>query len=176
MQYDAAWGLLPLMGTIYALLPLLYQRLLLWWQDKRHALLLAAWAALTLMLYGIGLILKIGNGENYFFTFGGMALVIVMRELFMVVEPRFRRAFPNIANPVYGGAGSLYFSGALVLLAGTAILLSLKLEPIAEQLAVVVYYCLVVGTVLEIVALRRAHHDHSGNLDADAHSFEATSK
>jgi hypothetical protein len=25
----------------------------------------------------------------------------------------------------------------------------------------VVYYCLVVGTVLEIVALRRNHYDHS---------------
>lgn len=177
LQYDAAWGLLPLMGTIYALLPLLYQRLLLWWQDKRHPLLLAVWAALTLVLYGIGLILKMRSGENYFFTFGGMAVVMVMRELFLVVEPRFRRAFPNIANPVYGGAGSLYFSGALVLLVGTATMLSLKLEPIAEQLAVVVYYCLVVGTVLEIVALRRNHYDHSGNLETvAANPFETTSK
>jgi hypothetical protein len=165
LQYDAAWGLLPLMGTIYALLPLLYQRLLLWCQDKRPTLLLAVWAALTLVLYGIGLILKIGSGENYFFTFGGMAVLMVVRELFLVVEPRLRRAFPNIANPVYGGAGSLYFSAALVLLVGTAFMLTLKLEPIAEQLAVVVYYCLVVGTVLEILALRRNHYNHSGNLE-----------
>jgi cation transport ATPase len=164
------------MGTIYALLPLLYQRLLLWWQDKRHSLLLAAWAALALVLHGIGLTLQVGSGENYFFTFGGMAGVMVMRELFLVVEPRFRRASPNIANHVYGGAGSLYFSGALVLLVGTASMMSLKLEPIAEQLAVVMYYCLVVGTVLEIVALRRAHNDHSGNLDADARPIEAIIK
>jgi hypothetical protein len=161
LQYAAAWGLLPLMGTIYALLPLLYQRLLLWWQDKRHSLLMSAWVAITLMLYGVGLTFKMGNGENYFFTFGGMAVVMVVREFFLVVEPRFRLAFPNIANPVYGGAGRLYFSGALVLLVGTATLLSMKLESIAEQLAVVVYYCLVVGTVLEIVALRRNHYDHS---------------
>jgi hypothetical protein len=176
LQYDAAWGVLPLMGTVYALLPLLYQRLLLWWQDKPHPLLLAAWTALTLVLYGIGLTLKVGSGENYFFTFGGMAVVMVVREFFLVVEPRFRLAFPNIANPVYGGAGRLYFSGALVLLVGTATMLSLKLELIAEQLAVVVYYCLVVGTVLEIVALRRAHNDHSGNLDADARPIEAIIK
>jgi cation transport ATPase len=176
LQYDATWGLLPLMGTVYALLPLLYQRLLLWWQDKPHSLLLAAWAALALVLYGIGLTLKVGSGENYLFTFGGMAVVMVVRELFLVVEPRFRRAFPNIANHVYGGAGSLYFSGALVLLVGTASMMSLKLEPIAEQLAVVIYYCLVVGTVLEIVALRRARNDHSGNLDADARPIEAIIK
>ena len=105
-----------------------------------------------------------------------MAVVMVMRELFLVVEPRFRRAFPNIANHVYGGAGSLYVSGALVLLVGTAAMLSLKLELIAEQLAVVVYYCLVVGTVLEIVALRRAHNDHSDKLNADARPIEAIIK
>jgi len=162
LKRDAALGLLPLMGVIYALLPLLYQRLLLWWQHKRHPLQLAVWATLTLALYGTGLNLKMGNGENYFFTFGGIAVMMAMRELFLVAEPRFRMAFPNIANPVYGGVGSLYFSAALVLLAGTATLLSLKLESIAEQLAVVVYYCLVVGTVLEIAALRRNQHDHSG--------------
>lgn len=176
LHYDAAWGFLPLMGTVYALLPLLYQRLPLWWRDKRHPILLAAWTALTLVLYGIGLTLKVGSGENYFFTFGGMAVVMVMRELFLVVEPHFRRVFPNIANHVYGGAGSLYVSGALVLLVGTATMLSLKLELIAEQLAVVVYYCLVVGTVLKIVALRRAHNDHSDKLDADARPIEAIIK
>jgi hypothetical protein len=162
LKRDAALGLLPLMGATYALLPLLYQRLLLWWQHKRHPFLLAVWAAITLALYGAGLNLKTGSGENYFFTFGGIGVVMVVRELFLVAEPRFRKAFPDIANSVYGGAGSLYFSGALVLLVGTATLLSLKLEPIAEQLAVVVYYCLVVGTVLEIVALRRNQYDHSG--------------
>jgi hypothetical protein len=169
LKRNAAFGFLPLMGATYALLPLLYQRLLLWWQHKRHPFLLAAWSALTLMLYGIGLILKMGNGENYFFTFGGIAVMMATRELFLVAEPRFRKSLPNIANPVYGGAGSLYFSGALVLLVGTATLLSLKLESIAEQLAVVVYYCLVVGTVLEIVALRRNQHDHSGGNPPNFH-------
>jgi hypothetical protein len=168
LQRDAALGLLPLMGATYALLPLLYQRLLLWWQHKRHPFLLAVWAALTLALYGTGLSLKMGSGENYFFTFGGMAVVMVVRELFLVAEPRFRKAFPDIANSVYGGAGSLYFSGALVLLVGTAAMLSLKLEPIAEQLAVVVYYCLVIGTVLEIVALRRNQGD---DPSSNPHNF-----
>ena len=166
LKRDAAFGLLPLMGASYALLPLLYQRLLLWWQHKRHHFLLAVWAALTLALYGTGLNLKMGSGENYFLTFGGMAVVMGVRELFLVAETRFRKAFPDIANPVYGGAGSLYFSGALVMLVGTATLLSLKLEPIAEQLAVAVYYCLVDGTVLEKVALRRNQHDHSGGTPA----------
>jgi hypothetical protein len=177
LQYGAAWGLLPLMGTIYALLPMIYQRLLLWWKDKRHLFLLSVWAALTLLLYVIGLILKMGSDEKYFFTLGGMTMVMVVRELFLVVKPRFRKAFPNIANLVYGGVGSLYFSGAVVLLVGTATMLSLKLEPIAERLAVVAYYCLVVGTVLEVVALQRNHRDHSANKETlVAHPIETTSK
>jgi len=173
-QYDAAWGFLPLMAATYALLPLLYK---LWSQDKRHHLLVAVFAALTLLLYGVGLILKMEHGANYFFTFGGMALVMVVRELFLVVEPRFRQGFPTISNPVYGGAGSLYFSGALVLLIGAATMLSLKLEPIAEQLAVVVYYCLVIGTVLEIAALRRNRYGHSDKLKTAAtNPFDTTKK
>lgn len=177
LKYAAAWGFLPLIGSTYTLLPLLYKRLLLWWQDKRHPLLLAIWAALTLMLYGIGLNAKMGNSENYFFTFGGIATMIVVRELFLIVEPLFGKVFPNIANAVYCGAGSLYFSGALVLLFGTATMLTLKLEPIAEQLAVVVYYCLVVGSVLEIAALRCNQYDFSGKLKTlTSNYFETTIK
>lgn len=173
LERDAALGLLPLIGTIYALLPLLYQRLILWWQHKRHPLLLAFWSALTLALYGTGLNLKVWNGENLFFTFGSIAVIMVVRELFLVAEPRFRKALPNIANPVYGGAGSLYFSGALVLLVGTATLFFLKLEWIAQQMAVVVYYCLVVGTVLEIAALKHNQGDHS---DCNSPNFHRPQK
>lgn len=165
LQRDAALGLLPLIGALYAL----YKPLLLWWQDKRHLFLLVVWAALTLALYGTGLNLKMGNGMNYFFIFGGIAVMLVMKGVFLVAEPRFRKVFPNIANSIYGGAGSLYFSGAIVLLVSTAILFSLKLELLAKQLAVVVYYCLVVGTVLEIAALRRNQYDHSGGNPPNSH-------
>jgi hypothetical protein len=50
LKRDAALGFLPLMGATYALLPLLYKCFLLWWQHKRHPLLLAVWVALTLAL------------------------------------------------------------------------------------------------------------------------------
>ncbi len=52
-------------------------------------------------------------------------------------------------------AGTLYFTGALIGLVLTVLLMITKLELIAEQVAIVVYYFLVVGTVLEILALRR---------------------
>ena len=52
-------------------------------------------------------------------------------------------------------ADTLYFTGTLIGLVLTALLMIIKLELIAEQVAIVVYYFLVVGTVLEILALRR---------------------
>ena len=61
----------------------------------------------------------------------------------------------TVAQKVYGGAGTLYFTGALVGLVLTALLMTLKLEPLAEQVAIIVYYFLVAGTVLEILALRK---------------------
>lgn len=159
LQLNATWGLLPLMGALYVLLPQLYCCA----QGSRHLLALFAWATLVLVLYGMGLTMQLKSGENYFFTFGGMAAVLLLREAILVIKPRFRRSFPHIANHVYGGAGNLYFSSALALLVILAVMLSLKLGQIAEQLAVVVYYCLVVGTVLEIVALRHANDEQTGD-------------
>jgi hypothetical protein len=115
-------------------------------------------------------------GANYYFTFGGMVAVVIWYIWMVRMRGPLQRRWPTVAEKIYGGAGSIYFSGALVGLAVTALLLISRLELFAEQVAVVVYYCLMVGTLLEIVALRRAHHDHSGNLDADPHSFEAISK
>ena len=152
---EMLWGFLPLLGAIYAALPVLYR---LWLQlvlNYRSYVLLGGWLALTLVLYEGGLLVKVvGSGENYFFTFGTLALTFALRACLLALKPLFSRFFPAAAGRVYGGAGNLYFSGALAMLVATAAVLSFKLEPIAEQLAVVAYYCLVIGTVQAIWALR----------------------
>jgi len=51
--------------------------------------------------------------------------------------------------------GENYFFGALIFLGITAGILMFNLAPVAEQVAVIVYYFLVAGTILEILALRR---------------------
>lgn len=156
LSAEALWGFLPLLGAIYALFPALYRLGRQFVLNYRGYVFLGGWLALTLALYGGGLLAKVGSGENYFFTFGGLAAVFALRAGLLALEPRFRRLFPAAAERVYGGAGSLYFSGALVMLVATAVVLSVKLEPIAEQLAIVAYYCLVIGTVKEAWALRTA--------------------
>lgn len=154
---EALWGFLPLFGAVYALLPALY-RLGQWLaRNYRGCVSLGGWFVLTLTLYGVGLLVKVRGGENYFFIFGGLAAFFALRAGLLAIEPRFRDIFPAVAKHVYGGAGSLYFSGALVVLVMTAMVLSVGLQPIAEQLAIVVYYCLVVGVVKEAWVLRIAH-------------------
>jgi hypothetical protein len=132
------------------------------WESRLPGLArLVGWSLMTLALYGAGLFQKVQKGENYFFTFGGMAALLALRAIFLLLEPWLRRAYPKLAASIFDGAGSLYFAAAIVGLVLTALLLTATLEPFAEQMAVVVYYCLVVGTVLEVVALRRDQKRHA---------------
>ena len=151
----ALLGAFPLLGVAYLYLPRIYRFGLAWELRLPGLWRWLGWMAAVVGLYGLGLALKVASGENYFFTFGGMAAVLALRAALLMVEPWLRRLAPSMAGAIFGGAGSLYFSGALVMLVGTAVMLSLKLEPIAEQFAIVVYYCVVVGTAKEIIALRR---------------------
>ncbi|MCC9000177.1 MAG: hypothetical protein LM522_11905, partial [Candidatus Contendobacter sp.] len=124
-------------------------------QLLRNILRLLVWGGLTAFLYRRGLTTSPASGENYAFTFGGMTAVMTLRALLLTFEPLARRWLPGAAGTVYGGAGSLHFSGALLMLIATAITLALKREALAEQLAIIVYYGLVAGTVKELITLRR---------------------
>jgi hypothetical protein len=120
---------------------------------------LARWVVLGLGLYAMGLT-HIGQpGQNYYFTFGGMVVVVIWYIWMEHTREPLQRRWPTVAEKIYGGAGSIYFSGALVGLAITVLLLVPRLQFLAEQVAVVVYYFLVAGTALEVVALRRDQND-----------------
>ena len=120
-----------------------------------HKIQFVIWSLLAIMLYGLGLMRRVGSGENYCFTFGGIAVVLAWRSFTRIVCPWLKRQWPAVADKVYGGSGTHYIVGFMFTLIGAAVFLILKLEPIAEQLAVVGYYMLVAGVVLEAWALRR---------------------
>ena len=113
------------------------------------------WSIVTLSLYVGGVLLHGMQAENYYFTFGGMAVVMSWRALVEYCKPSVGSRWPRLSKKVYSGAGTKYFSGFIVILVGVAVMLMLKLDPIAEQLAVIGYYLLVVGVVLEILDLRK---------------------
>ena len=105
-------------------------------------------------LYGLGLMSK-SRGENYAVTFGGIFMVVFLWHFGRLLKGWLLRRFPKIADSVYGSRGSMFFAWAIVLLVITAVLVALKLEPVAGQTAVVVYYCLVVGVVGEVLELKK---------------------
>jgi hypothetical protein len=150
---QALWGFLPLLGAIYTFLPALYRLGLQLVLNYRGYVFLGGWLALALALYGGSLLVKVGSEENYLFNFGTLALLFALRASLLMLAPHFRRFFPATAERVYGGAGSLYFYGALVMLVATVAVLSVKLQPIAEQLAIIAYYSLIIGTVQAVWAL-----------------------
>ena len=164
------WGVLPLLGVGYLALPNIFYSAQAWGSRFPGLWRWLSWLVLTVALYGLGLMLSAEKGENYFFTCGDIAAMLALRGAFLVLEPWLRRVAPVTAAHIFGGAGSLYFSVALVGLLGTALLLSVKLDPFAERLAVIVYFCLVVGTVKEILALRRTQSNRtlppSGQTDS----------
>ena len=155
------WGGLPLLGVTYLVLPNVFCSAQAWGSRLPGLWRWIGWSAVTVVLYVMGLMLSAETRENYFFTCGGIAAMFALRAAFLVLEPWLRRVVPAAASHIFGGAGSLYFSGALVGLLGTTLLLSVKLDPLAEQLAVIVYFCLVTGTVKEIVSLRRTQSSHT---------------
>jgi len=113
------------------------------------------WAVLGVGLYGTGLAVM-ASGENYGFTFGGLAMVLVIWHLSRVLKKRFSERFPKAAQYIYRSGSTPFFAWAIGLLIVTSVLLVIKLDPVAEQVAVIVYYLLVVGVIGEMVSLRRS--------------------
>lgn len=112
-------------------------------------------SGITVLLYSLGLLQPYGKGENYFFTLGGIVAVFSWRAFMRYAREPIFCSRPAWAIIIYGGGGSIYFFGALIFLVITAAILMFNLAPVAEQVAVIVYYFLVAGTILEILALRR---------------------
>ncbi|MBT8764370.1 hypothetical protein KFV02_10535 [Desulfohalobiaceae bacterium Ax17] len=112
------------------------------------------WLFSALFLYTLGVLIATGR-ENYGFTCGSIALVFAYWHLERLLRPWMERKYPKISEYVYRGRGTPFFAGAIILLALTAFLLTFGLDPLAEQVAIIVYYCLVVGVVGEICDLRK---------------------
>lgn len=112
-------------------------------------------SGITAVLYALGLLQPHAQGGNYFFTFGGIVAVFSWRAFMRYAKESVFRARPAWAKIIYRGRGSIYFFGALIFLVITTGIVMLNLAPVAEQVAVIVYYFLVVGTILEVLALRR---------------------
>lgn len=89
-------------------------------------------------VFGLSLALALASYASGFSVIGALALIFALR----VFVGLFR---------IYERGGTPYFASAFLLLSATA-LLSLVAAPIAEQAALVAYYCLALGLVRELVS------------------------
>ena len=159
----ALWAVLLLPVAIYGYLPALVALTEHLFRHFHAAAWAGLWTLVTLGLYLGGQLRPAAAGsENYFFTFGGMAGLTAAWYLLNSLRGTMVARWPGMAGNVYRSAGSRFFSIALVLLIITALVLAIGLEPLAEQVAVIVYYALVAGTFREVLALRREVADERG--------------
>lgn len=161
LSYQVLWGLLPILGVIYIFLPTFYRLVSGVILRNTHYVRPVGWFITGMALYGLGFLaeLVIGSGKTYFLALGGLSMVIAIRVGLMMLEPIFRRYFPAISVHVYERPGSLFFSGALLMLIPTAIVTSIGLHQIAEHLSIIVYYFMVIGLFFEIYALTKTTPD-----------------
>jgi len=150
---DLVLSLLPILGVIYLYLPWLFKGKMRSWIST----------ATGLYLMGIfGLIIKWRGGADFFFTFAGIAAVLVWKNFSPHLRPKLEQHWPSLSEKVYGGAGTYYIAGFILTLVMATFFLIIKLEPVAEQIAVVGYYMLLIGVFLEIKYLRNKNHEQHG--------------
>ena len=125
------------------------------------------WTVFTFLIYAAGILISDGLGENYYFTFGGMAAVMSWRALINYLNPRIESQWPRLSKKINSGPGTKYFSGFFVVLIGVSVMLMLKVNIIAQELALIGYYMLVVGVVLEILDLwkNKSNINQENNTD-----------
>ncbi len=113
------------------------------------------WLTMAIIFYFTGFKYRVSQGENYWWTFGGIWIVIAYHHFIKLIKNTFQKAFPKLGNYVYRGSGTPYVSGFIFILLICAILLVLNLEPLANQLAIIGYYLLVIGVVRELIDFSR---------------------
>ena len=158
--------IMPLLSSFYGVLPEVTKIVRGACKSSKALFEIVLWGCISVVLYIIGLMNWSNAGENYYLTFGGMAVVLMWRALIAYIKPIINSKWPTIAEKIYEGAGAQYFSGFIVVIVGVTIMLLLNLELVAEQLAIIGYYMLVVGVVLEMLDLRKdkGESDKKDNL------------
>ncbi|HEC67270.1 MAG TPA: hypothetical protein ENI35_00395 [Candidatus Desulfofervidus auxilii] len=161
------WGLkVTFLGFIFFCLYLVYyfRRLYmpLWNKFDKVCSFVPIWTKviifpiLGICLYLLGLTRKVGQGENYLFTFGGIFLVLGYHYLSLLLKPWWLKHHERVGNFIYRSSGSIYIIGFIITLIIAAFFLVFGIEPIAEQMSVIGYYLLVVGVIKEFLAFKKS--------------------
>lgn len=126
------------------------------------------WCSIAAGNYLLGLIFSLIKWRvvsGIFLTLASLIILLMWRSFIWKIRPDLESRYPELAAIVYRGAGGPYIAGFLVTLVTAAFFLIIRLEPVAEQIAVVGYYMLVVGVILEFKTLRKEIHEQKKEDD-----------
>jgi len=149
---EVRWNLLPALAIVYVFLPWLRTNAAgkiklftgMLWQRKIYTLAIF-WSAVAIALYGVGSYLPTMGRENYFFTFGALAATFALRYLMEVLRVLIGWFSATLADDISAVPVRPYFAAAILGLVATAASILAGMQPIAEQAAIAVYFCLVIG-------------------------------
>lgn len=122
-----------------------------WWDS----ISLCFWMVITVGFYFLGIHYNPNHLENYYFTFGSISAVLIWRSCLREAHGFIASHWPFVAKIIYSRTGSRYFVAALINLALVSLLLMIRRDLIADQIATVAYYLLAVGLFWEILACRQ---------------------
>ncbi|MBF0554742.1 MAG: hypothetical protein HQK96_09355 [Nitrospirae bacterium] len=100
------------------------------------------WIVLSCVIYS-----NVNPKDSLFYTVGSLTGFMALRSLLWLIRPMIIMYWNAADQRIYEEKGNVYILGFMVTIVGCAVLLVLKREIVAEQLAIIGYYCLVAGVV-----------------------------
>jgi len=123
---------------------------------------LVIWSGLGLSFYVLGLKQEVAIQGNKWWVSGGICLTLACCHFIYLMENFLEKRFPSLAKYVYRSPGSPYIASFIIILLFCALFLVVNLEPLANQLAIIGYYLLVIGVVKELIAfLKKSKNGNS---------------
>jgi hypothetical protein len=135
------------------------------------------WLYISTAHYLLGLIfslIKLREISDIFLTLASLAILLAWRSFVWKIRPDLEFRHPEIAAGVFRGAGGPYIAGFILTLMMMAFFLIIRLEPVAEQIAVVGYFMLVVSVFLEAKQLRNQNYEYNGDDETKSKKEDAS--
>lgn len=147
LNSELFWPSLILLSILYVLLPVFLKNRGVNLVCDFSTFKLGVYAFLSLIFYGIGFIFNFNDKNNYYFLMGAIAVILSFRLALLILKPYLDKISKEVSNFIFDESGGIYFIIALIMLVFTAFSSLLNISPLAQQLSLISYYCLILGVV-----------------------------
>lgn len=124
-----------------------------WLKMEKNHILALVYFSVALILYCLFFISNEANISNFSASLAAFFIVITLYYISLVVKSYIFIKYIKLYKVMYRSSGSIYFSWSILLLVVMALCVGLKLFPVANQIAVIIYYLLIWGTLKEAIKM-----------------------